>query len=276
MKVTVLGATGMLGNAVGQHMQRIYGRDEVLLTCRSNDGMVEPMYPGNWMEFRLPHEKYTMHKIPSDTEYVINCLGIIKPFIESTGVTNTILINSVFPHVLAEHCQSRGIKLININTDCVYSGKKGLYTEDDEHDCQDLYGMSKVMGESTRCMTLRTSIIGNEMHKDASLVAWAKSQAGKQVRGFTNHLWNGVTTNTYARICERIMESDMYQNGIFHVFSNIVNKCELLGLLSEHFGLELDIEGCEPGAKCDRTLATNFPLNNQLMLPSIQDQIKEL
>jgi len=276
MKVVVLGATGMLGNAVGQHMQNIYGRDEVLLTCRSDDGVVEPMYPGKWMSFRLPHEKYTMHKIPRDAEYVINCLGIIKPFIESTGAANTLLINSVFPHVLAEYCNQNGIKLINITTDCVYSGKIGLYTENSAHDCQDMYGMSKVMGESKECMTLRTSIIGNELHKDASLVAWAKSQAGQKVRGFTNHRWNGVTTNTYARICEQIMERNIWEKGIFHVFSDIVTKYELLGLLSEHFGLELDIEPCAPGDSCNRTLATVKGLNDRLMIPSLRDQIKEL
>jgi dTDP-4-dehydrorhamnose reductase len=234
------------------------------------------MYPGNWMEFRLPHEKYTMYKIPAETEYVINCLGIIKPFIESTGVINTILINSVFPHVLAEYCQSRRIKLINITTDCVYTGKNGLYTEDDAHDCQDLYGMSKVMGESTECMTLRTSIIGNELHKDASLVAWVKSQAGKQVRGFTNHWWNGVTTHTYAYICEQIMEGNLWKKGIFHVFSDIVTKFELLGLLNEHFGLEITIEECAPGVDCNRTLSTVKDLNGRLQIPSILDQIKEL
>lgn len=274
MKVVVLGATGMLGNAVGQHMQLIYGRDEVLLTCRNS--VQEPMYPGKWQQFQLPHEKYTMHLIPRDAEYVINCLGIIKPFIASTGIVNTMLINSVFPHVLADYCNQNGIKLINITTDCVYTGKRGSYTENDAHDCQDLYGMSKAMGESTECMTIRTSIIGNELHKDASLVAWAKSQKGQKVKGFTNHFWNGVTTNEYARICEKIMEWGIWEKGIFHVFSNTVNKCELLGLLSEQFGLGLNIEGCEPGADCDRTLATDFPLNSRLLIPSIQDQIKEL
>jgi dTDP-4-dehydrorhamnose reductase len=125
-------------------------------------------------------------------------------------------------------------------------------------------------------MTLRTSIIGNEMHKDASLVAWARSQAGNHVRGFTNHQWNGVTTNTYARICEQIMEGSLWKKGIFHVFSDIVTKYELLGILSEHLGLELDIEPCAPGNDCNRTLATVLPLNGQLMVPSIRDQIKEL
>jgi len=276
MKVVVLGATGLLGNAVGQHMQDVYGSENVLLTCRSFEKVKEPMYPGKWVQFELPHREYTMNVIPRDTDYVINCLGIIKPFIESTGVVNTLLINSVFPHVLAEYCNQSGIKLINITTDCVYTGQKGLYTEDDEHDCQDLYGMSKVMGESMECLTLRTSIIGNELHKGASLVAWAKSQAGQQVRGFTNHRWNGVTTNTYAHICEQIMEGNLWKKGIFHVFSDIVTKFELLGLLNEQFGLEMIIEECAPGVDCDRTLSTVRDLNDRLQIPSIRDQIKEL
>jgi dTDP-4-dehydrorhamnose reductase len=275
MKVVVLGATGLLGNAVGRHMIKLYGRDNVRLTCRRGQGISLFYNFGSCMGRSfdvLTDDLVFCH----DVDYIINCIGIIKPFVESTGVANTILINSVFPHVLAEHCNQNGIRLIHITTDCVYSGKKGMYTEEDAHDCQDIYGMSKAMGETTEAMTLRTSIIGNEIHKDASLVAWARSQAGKHVKGFTNHLWNGVTTNEYARICEQIIEGDMWEKGVFHVFSDTVTKYKLLGLLNEHFELGLDIEPCAPGEVCDRTLSTVKPLKSQLVIQSIRDQIKEL
>jgi len=275
MKIVVLGASGMLGSAVGKYMLNAYGEENVWLSVRDP----KLAYSSHNILFELPLKEHTLCKIPLDADYVINCIGIIKPFVEKVGIANTILINSVFPHQLEAYCEEHNIRLIHITTDCVYSGKDDNYTEDDPHDCNDIYGRSKCLGEPEDwAMTLRTSIIGEELHNNASLVEWAKSQKGKKVTGFTNHYWNGITTATYARICQKIIDQNiMYTPGLFHVFSPTrVNKYELLKMISNRFDLSLDIEPKEFGWKVDRTLSSNSDLSKDLRIPPISEQILEM
>jgi dTDP-4-dehydrorhamnose reductase len=167
--------------------------------------------------------------------------------------------------------------MIHITTDCVFSGKDGSYDEESSHDCLDEYGKSKSLGESQNlCMTIRTSIIGDEIHKNASLIAWAKSMKDKEVKGFTNHFWNGITTRHYAEICEQIIQNNLYTEGLFHIHSNSVSKFELLNLLNERYGLNLDIKEFRDKNTIDRTLSTKKQLLSKLNMKTIQQQIKEL
>jgi dTDP-4-dehydrorhamnose reductase len=129
-----------------------------------------------------------------ECDYVLNCIGVIKPFMKD----NTI------------------------------GAIKSL------HDCLDDYGKSKSLGEPTNCMVIRTSIIGEEIHKNASLIAWAKTQKGKSVNGFLNHDWNGVTTLEYAKVCQQVIDKGLYEIGLHHVHSpQSVNKFELLQIISD-------------------------------------------
>jgi dTDP-4-dehydrorhamnose reductase len=158
----------------------------------------------------------------------------------------------------------------------VYSGRTGNYNESSTHDCLDAYGKSKSLGEPDNCMVLRTSIIGEEIHKKISLIEWAKSQKGKTVSGFTNHLWNGITTQQYAIICQKIIEQNLYSKELYHVFSNHITKYDLLKLFNKRFDLDLNIEKKESEEIIDRTLSSLKDLNTKLMIPSIQDQISSM
>ncbi|MHA1290016.1 MAG: sugar nucleotide-binding protein, partial [Candidatus Thorarchaeota archaeon] len=219
-------------------------------------------------------------KIPPDTDYVINCIGVIKPFIGSTGIVDTIYINSIFPHVLAEYCKQQGMKLIHITTDCVFSGHQvmGEYIESDEHDVTDIYGRTKSLGEpKNKAMVLRTSIIGREIHKQASLVAWVQLQAGREVNGFTNHTWNGITTKTYAKCCQQIIDFDMYEEGIYHIFSpSSVTKCQLVTMISDALDLGVKVNPTEAPKAIHRTLSTIHQLCGKLLIPELFEQLKEL
>jgi dTDP-4-dehydrorhamnose reductase len=145
------------------------------------------------------------------------------------------------------------------------------------HDALDDYGKSKSLGECPEsAMVLRTSIIGEEIHKDASLIAWAKSQKGKIVSGFSTHTWNGVTTNQYAKICDDIIQKEYYEHGLFHVFAkDDVTKLEMMHLFNKKFDLGLTIEEKQP-AKCDRTLRTEKDLNGKLCVPTVEQMINEM
>ena len=174
-------------------------------------------------------------------------------------------------------CEKFGSRLIHITTDCVFSGQKGKYTEEDVHDCLDFYGKTKSLGEPTNAMVIRTSIIGEELSGKVSLIEWAKSNAGKNVRGFVNHFWNGVTTLQYAKICQNIVENDYYQKGKFHVFSpEDVTKHDLLEIVSNKFDLNLEIQSYRTPMDVDRTLRSNNRLVEKLKIPSIDAQVEEL
>ncbi len=269
-KILVLGSTGMLGNAVGQHFDNT--DHYTLLTYRDVKvayGKHKVYYDANMPLDLLPSDKF---------DYVINCIGTIKPFMQSNP-RDARYINSVFPWDLAKWCDRRGSKLIHISTDCVYTGNKGsAYTESDSHDALDDYGKSKSLGEPIReCMVIRTSIIGEEIHKNASLIEWARSQKGKSVKGFTNHYWNGITTNQYAKVCQQIIENDLWEKGLFHVHSkDIVNKLQMLEYFNEKFYLNLEITPFETVNSCDRSLASEKDLIKKLNVPTVKEQIMEI
>jgi len=283
MKITVLGATGMLGHVVAKYMTEAYGVENVVRSSRSRAQWtpLDDAKNEKWIEFPLPMENdFQLCWIPPDTDYVINCIGVIKPFVDQAGIVDTIYINSIFPHVLAEYCEQQGIRLIHITTDCVFSGYQvmGEYIELDEHDVTDIYGRTKSLGEpKNKAMVLRTSIIGREIHKQASLVAWVQSQAGKEVNGFTNHTWNGITTKTYAKCCQQIIDFDMYEEGIYHIFSpSPVTKCQLVTMISNALDLGVKVNPTEAPRAIHRTLSTIHSLCENLYISELFEQLKEL
>jgi len=267
-RVVVLGSTGMLGHKVFEHLSGI--EDYEVFGSYRNE-LVAPATNS----FAFDAESPVWSVIP-ECDYILNCIGIIKPFMKN-NTAGAIRINSMFPWKLAEWCKNNNTRLIHITTDCVFSGNDGSYTEESLHDCLDDYGKSKSLGEPTNCMVIRTSIVGEEKHKNASLVAWVKSQKGKTVNGYTNHYWNGVTTLEYAKICQKIIDLGLYNSGLYHVHSpEAVSKLELLKFISDRFDLDLEINSFRTENACDRTLCTNKSLVKNLNISSIKKQISEL
>lgn len=271
-KILILGSTGMLGNAVAKHFLGLNDFD-TYLTYRNEVVLFGPKEKA--IKFDVISDD--LDKLPSDFDYVINCVGVIKPFM-ADNLINSIYINSIFPRKLANWSKEKGIKMIHITTDCVFSGSKGKYVETDLHDALDDYGKSKSLGEPIEdCMVLRTSIIGEEIHKDASLIAWAKKQKGKTVNGFTNHYWNGVTTNQYAKCCEKIINEDLYEIGLFHIFAkDIVNKFQMMEYFNEVFDLALIINPFEATPSCDRSMASIKELCSKLDIPTVKEMIEDI
>lgn len=267
MKVMVLGSTGLLGCSVGKHFKE-KNNFETFLTYRSDN----ISYGENKIYFDAIETPLTV--LPK-VDYLINCIGIIKPFMHNDKEKN-IYINSVFPHKLSKYCKKNNIKLIHITTDCVFSGKDGNYDENSYHDCLDVYGKSKSLGEPNDCMLLRTSIIGEEIHKNASLIEWAKSMKGETIDGYVNHLWNGVTTKHYAELCEKIITNNLYEESLFHIHSNVISKCDLLQMINDKFKLDLNIRQKETDISINRSLSTIKQLNNKLNVKPLEQQIREL
>jgi dTDP-4-dehydrorhamnose reductase len=271
-KILILGSTGMLGNAVTKRFLKFEDM-EIYLTYRSEN--VKFSECKNNIKFDVMQEDFSA--LPKDFDYVINCIGIIKPFMGENPIAARY-INAVFPWKLAKWCKKNNSKLIHITTDCVFSGLKGKYVESDLHDALDDYGKSKSLGEPVdECMVLRTSIIGEEIHKNVSLIAWVKSQKDKTVNGFTNHLWNGVTTDEYAKCCEKIIKENLYEVGLFHIYAkDIVTKYEMMQYFNKKFGLNLTINSMETNVACDRSMASEKDLCKKLDILTVKELVMEM
>jgi dTDP-4-dehydrorhamnose reductase len=145
--------------------------------------------------------------------WVVNALGRIKQKTEDRN--ELYLANSLFPlHLSARmRCEQR---LIHASSDCVFSGRRGQYSVADERDAEDVYGLSKALGEavaqSGRCWVIRTSIIGPELGKGWGLMGWFLRQSG-EVNGYTNHLWNGITTLEWAGIAWELIGGQLSAEG---------------------------------------------------------------
>ncbi len=260
MRITVLGASGMAGGMVVRYLSD-NGYDVSAITRKElNVSTKADMY------------REVNHVISAyEPEYVINCIGAIKPMFKG-DIIDAIYTNAIFPRILADVCDDLYSSLIHITTDCVFSGTTGKYTENSFHDPLDDYGKSKSLGEPIfcGCMVLRTSIIGPEWNGNKrSPVEWFLSKKGEEVNGFTNHFGNGITTLQLAKYVDKIIKDDLYENGIFHIFSHDINKQELLSLMDYIWHLDIKVNPIEAIPACNRTLRTNKDLMTKLGMVDI-------
>lgn len=258
----VIGANGMLGWAVSSYFKS-RGFAVVELTKKEFDIAKDPIKD--------------LEKFINKSEVVVNCAGVIKPQIEKNKVEDVLKINGVFPWNLAKTCLNLKKLCFHITTDCVFSGKKGNYNENDLVDANDLYGISKNMGDTDLCMTFRVSIIGEELNNKRSLVEWIKVNKDKEINGFVNHRWNGITTVYLAQIIETTLLKGAYKPGIYHVFSSKpVSKFKLLKMVSKIYGLDCKIMKTKAPEKVDRSLASVKPFCSKVVNKSLNRQVLEM
>jgi dTDP-4-dehydrorhamnose reductase len=175
-------------------------------------------------------------------DVVINCAGLTKHKPEADDPLVSIPINTLMPHRLAGLCKLVGARLIHISTDCVFSGEKGGYVEDDFADAHDVYGKSKALGELhyPHTLTLRTSTIGHELQSKYGLLDWFLSQ-DKQCKGYARAIFSGLPTVVFAQIIRDIVIPAKQLTGLYHVAAEPINKFELLKLIAEVYGKRIDI-----------------------------------
>ncbi len=220
--------------------------------------------------------------------WIINCTGLIKHFInenDADSISAAAVINSDFPKVLAESAIVVNANVLQIATDCVYSGNFGPYDEASTHDAVDVYGKSKSLGEvdSENLMILRCSVIGREINSHVEFMDWILCQPNNaKLNGFSNHLWNGLTTLHFVKICLGIISTDTFKSGIQHILpSDSSNKFEMMDMVCKSFDREdIQIEEVLAETAIDRRLSTKFPeINRDLWLNAGYDRplsIKEM
>lgn len=261
-KILVIGASGMLGYGVSNYFQK-KSTSVIRATRKEFDISKDPLD--------------NLEVLLKGISVVINCAGVIKPLIAHTPIEEILKVNAIFPLNLAKLCKDKGIKCFHITTDCVFNGRRGDYTESDIYDAEDIYGLSKASGEPINCMTVRTSLIGEESGQARSLLSWAISQKGKEVQGFLNHIWNGVTTIQFAKVVDRILSGGLYREGIFHIFSpDIVSKAELLEIMNEIYELKLKITPVNVEPSCNRSLSSIYDLSSKVCKEHLREQVQEM
>ena len=209
---------------------------------------------------------------------VINAIGIIKQRAHAHDAITSIEINALFPHQLALLCAGRGVRLMHMSTDCVFSGRKGRYQEPDVPDPVDLYGRSKLLGELSEapCITLRTSIIGLELSRKASLIEWYLRQRGT-IRGFAKAIYSGFTTLEMARIIERILIQHRDLSGVWHIASAPISKFDLLTRLTGLLRRDDIVVERDENFVCDRSLdGSQFEARSRYVPPAWDAMLAEL
>lgn len=209
---------------------------------------------------------------------VVNAIGVIKQLPAAKDPITCLTINSLFPHRLAKVCEVAGARLVHISTDCVFSGRKGMYTEDDMPDAEDLYGRSKLLGEISEsgALTLRTSIIGRELASGNGLIEWLLAQRGGSVQGYEASIFSGLTTISLAQVVADLICRFPDLSGLYHVSSQPISKHDLLCLIRDATGLQLEIERV-PGPRCDRSLnSTRFRETTGLQSPSWPQLVRDM
>jgi dTDP-4-dehydrorhamnose reductase len=295
MKIAVLGASGMLGSIVLDYLSTD-SSFQLLATIRNSKLMPKFQRIMPSIQWRLLDvERCDAEKIADvigNAQWVINAIGVIKPYIHDDNaaeVKRAVAVNTLFPYLLSDASKQTGCRILQIATDCVFSGNRGGYTEKDSHDSIDVYGKTKSLGEvySTHVHHIRCSIIGPEPQSHISLMNWfLNQQHGGSVPGYTNHQWNGITTLHFAKICHGIMKKDIKLPHVQHLIpANVISKVALLRSFAHEYHREdVTINPVEAGEIVDRTLTTlNSSLNKQLWeaagyneLPSVQQMVAEL
>ena len=280
-RVLVLGGTGMLGSAVEQVLR---------------ESGVEVITASRTQGVRFDAEDLGSAELISATglsagDYIVNCVGLTKARIDESRRTSrdlAVSLNIDFPSNLAAAAEQGGIRVIQVATDCVFSGTAGNYSETSGHDALDVYGKTKSLGEvpSENAMHLRCSLVGPEIGRSSLFFEWVRNQpTGAKISGYTNHIWNGLSSRAFGKVVTGIVQKDLFSAGLQHLVpSNRVSKDELIRLELAALGRnDVSVQSVAANIAVDRTLRTeNSKQNRELFLaagyleiPTIEQMVIE-
>jgi dTDP-4-dehydrorhamnose reductase len=245
MKVLVLGISGLLGSTIFKVFSNS-SQFEVFGSLRS-DNYVK-FFPAKYSSKIFSNiEALNFETISKLIKYIkpdviINCIGAIKHKPNGNNASYATELNALFPLTLSNFCASINAKLIHLSTDCVFSGIKGLYTEDDYPDAKDIYGKTKALGElcHEENLVIRTSTIGHELDSSYNLLNWFLSQKN-QCRGYKNAIFSGLPTIVIAEILINCVLKYPNLVGLYNIAGEPINKFDLLSLISNVYGKNIDI-----------------------------------
>jgi dTDP-4-dehydrorhamnose reductase len=276
-RVLILGATGMLGHA---GVAAFRSRFEVHAAVRDVDRAAEAKLDAELHRFDAWSDEIDRLIGAVRPEIVINCIGLVKQLREAARPRSAIRINALFPHEVAEACESVGARFMHVSTDCVFSGQLPLgsgYTEDDKPDAVDLYGLSKLLGEvGAPSLTVRTSIIGPELGRRSGLLEWFREQDGGAITGYRRAIFSGLTTRALAELLVTVAERHPDLAGVYHIAAEPISKYDLLLLLRDALAIECEVSASEDPVINRALDGQRFATATGLRVPSWPEMIRPL
>lgn len=281
MKILVLGASGMLGNAVF----RLLGSSPGLTVAGTvRGGSARRHFPAELAALLITgidvenHDSIVRAFARARPDVVMNCVGLVKQLADADDPLQAVPLNTLLPHRLAALCAAGGARLVHVSTDCVFSGSRGAYTEDDVPDAADLYGRTKLLGEvvdQPHAVTLRTSIIGRELDGCRSLVGWFLAQRGP-VNGYRRAIFSGLPTVELATVIRDVVLPRPGLSGLYHVAAAPIDKLALLRLVADAYGHAIEIVPRDEPV-IDRSLdATRFRAATGYVAPAWPELVRRM
>ena len=261
MKILVLGGNGMLGHRAARLLS---DRHEVVSTLRCPDSVAAAFAPRARFVTGVSAEAPAsivdvMSRERPDA--VVNCIGIVKQRDESHESLPSIRVNALLPHELASLCSVAGARFVHVSTDCVFTGTRGLYTEDDAPDATDLYGRTKQLGEVadvSGAVTVRTSLVGWEIGRQSGVLEWFAARRGSSCPGYTRAVFSGLASSDLVDVIEQLCTTWSDVDGLWHVSTEPISKYDLLTALRGELDWDVDIQPADEPV-IDRSLdSTRF------------------
>jgi len=280
-RVLILGGAGMLGHKLWLTCK---DRFDTSITLRQSFEQVSAL---GFFERAKTFDGIDLTKLQTlipvleklKPDVVVNCVGVVKQITKEHDPVTSLQINALLPQALAKMAGQFHFKLIHISTDCVFDGTKGNYSEEDPPSAEDLYGLTKLLGEISEppALTLRTSMIGRELSRHLSLLEWVLCRQPKEkVKGYTHAIFSGFTTPALAEAIAQIIQKQLHLTGIYHLSSHPITKYDLLKKLQKGFGLDIDVTPFDDFC-CDRSLnGSRFNKATGFVPPSWDEMIEGL
>ena len=269
MKILILGSNGMAGHVVTRYLKE--KKYEVSTLARDNADFCVDIENKDQLDKFFNSEN-------SSCGFLINCIGLLVGD-ANKDPAKAAYINSYFPHYLEQRYSTTSTRVVHLSTDCVFDGVKGNYVETDVHTEMNFYGKSKSLGEinNSKDITFRTSIIGPELKSTGTgLLKWIITNPDKELNGWENAWWNGVTTLQLAKCIETYIQNPIIA-GIYNLVNNDVkiNKYDLLCKVNEIYGLNKVVNKTNGPKTVNKVLIDTKQLIN-FKIPNYDVQLREL
>jgi dTDP-4-dehydrorhamnose reductase len=256
MKILILGGDGMIGHKMDQVLS--VQNHEIVISIREKKDLTLKSISSKSKVFFNDFLKDNIidFLVKVNPDVIINAIGVTIRRGVKKNISDTIYLNSLFPHQLSNWALSFKKRLIHFSTDCVFSGSEGSYLEDATPNALDYYGKTKGLGEvnSISSLTIRSSMIGPELYNKTELFEWIINNKEKEINGFSRVMYSGVTTVYMARLLADLIDNHKNLSGIYNVASKPISKFELLHLINDNFDLGLIIND-------NKTVISNKTLN---------------